>query len=165
MKARVDNCEEHTTVFLNLKEKKNRKMKIEYADPKRFSSGHWNSELSKQIGEGDISKSYSADKIAEGTVRSPFKWKDGLRISIGAVYEAGCEGKNKVETFRLVPIEHFDGEPFSYAEATKSRGGKGAKPFYDGMKVKRGKSEFVLTDMILFIQRETKVEEKQLSLF
>lgn len=41
-------------------------------DPARLESGTWCHKRERQIGEGDIAASYSADKIAlEGRVRSP----------------------------------------------------------------------------------------------
>ena len=42
-------------------------------DPPRLASGTWCHTRDRQIGEGDISASYSADKIGlEGKVRKPF---------------------------------------------------------------------------------------------
>lgn len=47
-----------------------------FVDPARLASGRWCHTRDRQIGEGDINASYSADKIAEGRVRSPFKWQN-----------------------------------------------------------------------------------------
>jgi len=48
-------------------------------DPDRLASGRWDHRLEKQVGEGDIVGSYSADRIGLGRpLRRPFRWRGGL---------------------------------------------------------------------------------------
>ena len=50
-------------------------------EPSRLASGAWCHTKERQIGEGDIHASYSADKIGlEGKVRRPFNWQNGLWV-------------------------------------------------------------------------------------
>ena len=62
-----------------------------FVDPARLASGRWCHTRDRQIGEGDISASYSADKIAEGRVRSPFKWQNALTARCGSILHADLQ--------------------------------------------------------------------------
>jgi hypothetical protein len=118
--------------------------KVFHVDPSRFEFGTWCHERDKCIGEGDISASYSADKIGlEGAVRKPFKWKNALWVNTGPISNGS---HRSVSAYRLIPVRFFDGQPLSYQQivhdnvAARSR----REGFYHGMAVKHGKQGMVL---------------------
>ena len=76
-------------------------------DVAHLESGTWCHTWDKQIGEGDINASYSADTIGlEGRVRKPFRWMNALWIWTGIHSKAGTRG---AEAYRLVPgVEEQD---------------------------------------------------------
>ncbi|WP_146609997.1 hypothetical protein [Salipiger aestuarii] len=78
-----------------------------HVDPSRLASGTWCHTRNRQIGEGDIAASYSADKIAQGKIRKPFSWENGLWVCTGTHYQSN--GKS-AEAYRLVPERFFNGE-------------------------------------------------------
>jgi hypothetical protein len=140
-------------------------MKTDTADPARLNSGHWDHITNKQIDEGDISKSYSADVIAENsTFRKPFKWKDGWRISISSA-SMGFRTES-VETYRLVPFNTYEGEKFTYKESHNLNENHKSRFTYEGMIVKKGKEQYILTELLVLVPDEKKTETtKQLTLF
>lgn len=113
-------------------------------DPSRLASGAWCHTKDRQIGEGDIHASYSADKIGlEGKVRRPFSWQNGLwtctsirTIDREATFEAYC----------LIPAAHFGGTPEPYGKAIMNSAARRecGKGFYHGMLVRHANREFVL---------------------
>lgn len=118
--------------------------RIFFVDPARFVPGRWCHERDRQIAEGDISASYSADKIAlEGRVRSPFTWEKVYWVSVGG--SANADNRS-VEAYRLVPVRFYEGTPISYRENSMLGGEARARPegFYHGMSVKHGKEDYVL---------------------
>jgi len=140
-------------------------MKTDTVDPARLSSGHWDQNISKRIDEGDISQSYSADVIAsDSTFRKPFKWKDGWRISIGSA-SLGSKTES-VKTYRLVPFNIYEGEKFTYEESHNLDENHKSRFSYEGMIVKKGKEQYVLTELLILIPDEKKIDiTKQLTLF
>ncbi len=113
-------------------------------DPARLESGTWCHQRERQIGEGDIAASYSADKIAlEGRVRSPFKWQNVLWVSVGSAWPVDKSG---IQAYRLLAERLFDGTPISYHENTMLGDEARNRPegFYHGMAVKHGKRPYVL---------------------
>ncbi|QEW21485.1 hypothetical protein LA6_003696 [Marinibacterium anthonyi] len=115
-----------------------------HVDPARIASGSWCHTRDRQIGEGDISASYSADKIAlEGAVRSPFTWKNTLWVCVSLHSIRNHRGS---EAYRLVPEKFFDGTPISYHENVilGDQARQRLEGFYHGMRVKRGNQNFVL---------------------
>lgn len=113
-------------------------------DPARLATGRWCHRAQKTIGQGDISKSYSADRIGMGQkVRKPFDWQGGLWVCVGKRYNSG---EVSAEAYRLVHPQMFDGEPMTYAE--RVRDGDAARAdangFYHGMRVRHAGAEFVL---------------------
>lgn len=79
------------------------------ADPSRLASGTLCHTRDRQIGEGDISASYSADKIGmEGKVRKPFAWQNVLWVCTGMHSHGDIRA---AEGYRLVPERFFSGEP------------------------------------------------------
>jgi len=60
-------------------------------DPARLASGQWCHRANKTIGQGDISKSYSADRIGMGQpVRKPFEWQGGLGLRRKTLQQRRC---------------------------------------------------------------------------
>ena len=65
-------------------------------------------QANRQIGKGDISGSYSADRIGMGKpVRKPFLWKGAPHVCVGMRYHGETMA---AEAYRLVPLRLFDGE-------------------------------------------------------
>lgn len=113
-------------------------------DPARLESGIWCHGRDRQIGEGDISASYSGDKIAlEGCVRSPFKWQNCLWVCTGIVSHSNARAAT---AYRLLPARFFDGMPISYHENAMLGDEARSRPegFYHGMAVRHGKQDCVL---------------------
>jgi len=144
---------------------------IVYADPARFKSSSWDADKGRSIPGGDIAESYSADMIGQkSTFRKPFKWKDGLRISTGMKFTGSYGGvRTNVTTYRLVPIEYYKGKSHTHQEASKLNYLKDDGEYhhgftYNGMRVKKGKQEYVMCDELIFMPREEKQQE-QLTLF
>jgi hypothetical protein len=113
-------------------------------DPARLASGQWCHRAQKTLGQGDISASYSADRIGMSQpVRKPFEWKGGLWVCVGKGHRGG---EVSAEAYRLVHPQMFDGEPMTYA--ARVRNGDAARAdangFYHGMLVKHAGAEFVL---------------------
>ena len=87
---------------------------IHEVEPARLNRGKWSHRKNKMIGEGDISTSYSADKIAYGQpVRKPFEWQCGFWVSVG---NAIGRGRENARAYRLASPVQYDGMPLSYGE-------------------------------------------------
>lgn len=85
-------------------------------DPTWFAYGTYDHELEKEIGEGPISKSYSADLIAtNGKVRKPFRYQGHFWTATSL---AGKGGIQSAEAYRLIPEKLFDGSIISYQQKT-----------------------------------------------
>ena len=113
-------------------------------DPSRLASGTWCHTRDRQIGEGDISASYSADRIGmEGKVRKPFVWQNALWVCTGMQSHGDFRA---AEAYRLVPERFFGGEPTTYNEVACLPAAERFKPegFYHGMRVRHGKQNFIL---------------------
>ena len=112
-------------------------------DPSRFSTGSWSHEHNRQVGEGDIHASYSADRIGMGQpVRAPFIY-GGCRwvcvsVRLGPVAEA----------YRLVHPSGFEGTPTTYGQKSHLNGGENVRAdpmgFYHGMTVRSAGQDLVL---------------------
>lgn len=111
--------------------------------PSRLAPGEWSHELNRQIGEGDIHASYSADRIAmSNTVRRPFQHAGGLWVCVGI-------GVNfSAKAFRLVHPSAFCGTPTTYGAKVVLNQGDNARAdpmgFYHGMAVRSGGETLVL---------------------
>ena len=131
-------------------------------DPARLNSGRWCHRAERMIGEGDISASYSADRIgSDEPGRKPFSWKGGLWVCVSI---AGRAGELRAEAYRLVHPQIFDGEPVTYGarRALGDAARNDPNGFYHGMLVRRGKDELVLCGPpVLFVPGQT----EQLALF
>jgi len=135
---------------------------VQPVDPARLASGEWCHRREKAIGQGDISASYSGDRIGMGKpVRKPFSWKGGLWICVGT---SGRADEISAKAYRLIDPRAFDGIPISYAERSRHGDAARADPngYYHGMAVKHSGKEFVLCGPpITFVQGES----EQLALF
>ncbi|TDL74123.1 hypothetical protein E2L08_16675 [Palleronia sediminis] len=136
-----------------------------YVDPARLSSGRWCHTRDRQIGEGDISASYSADKIAEGRIRSPFKWQNALWVSVGGISRGNYRA---AQAYRIVERRFFGGTPITYNENARLSAAARGRPegFYHGMAVKWGKLDCVLIGPAsAFLPSEDKATPEQVDLF
>ena len=133
-------------------------------DPDRLESGRWCHRVNRMIGQGDISASYSADRIGMGqSVRKPFTWKGALWVCVAK--RPSESGAISTEAYRLTPEALFDGAPVTYAAKTAG-GGDAARAdpngFYHAMSVRHGRECYVLTGPpIQFLPGQT----EQLTLF
>jgi hypothetical protein len=131
-------------------------------DPARLASGSWCHQAQKTVGQGDISASYSADRIGMGEpVRKPFEWNGGLWVCVGIRH---CSGQEIAEAYRLVHPQMYDGRPLTYAARFMNAEAARADPagFYHGMSAKHGGAAYVLCGPpVTFAPGET----AQLSLF
>lgn len=111
--------------------------------PSRLSAGEWSHELNRQIGEGDIYASYSADRIGMGSaIRRPFVHGGSRWVCVGM--DLGREAT----AYRLVHPSDFGGTPMAYGvKVAKGQGDDARRDpmgFYHGMAVRAGGEELVL---------------------
>lgn len=116
---------------------------IREVPPSRLATGTWSHELDRQIGEGDIHASYSADRIGMGQpMRRPFIHGGSRWVCVG--FGPGPQA----EAYRLVHPSAFNGTPTTYAEKAHPNCGEDARTdpmgFYHGMRVRSGGEELVL---------------------
>ena len=105
----------------------------------------------RQVCEGDIHASYSADVIATNSrVRKPFTRKNALYICT-SISGSGLadSGKEEHEAYRLVPARTFTGNTTTYHDKTaRAEDAEAARNdpngFYHGMTIKHGAEDFVL---------------------
>ncbi len=136
-----------------------------FVDPARLASGRWCHTRDRQIGEGDISASYSADKIAEGRGRSPFKWQNALWVNVGG---ATIGNHRAVQAYRIIERKFFDGATITYHENARMSAAARGRPegFYHGMSVKWGKLDCVLIGPAsIFLPSEERAAPEQADMF
>lgn len=109
-------------------------------DPARLTHGQWCHKRNRQIGEGDIAASYSADRIGQSqSIRKPFRFDGESWVSVG-----NCG--DEATAYRLGHVSQFQGDTNSYAE--RCRNGDAARSddlgFYHGMEVTHRKETYVL---------------------
>ena len=127
-------------------------------EPSRLAFGAWCHASEKQIGEGDIRASYSADRIGMGQpVRKPFRYGGELWVCVGT-------GPSGAEAYRLVHTSVYRGTARSYhnrcSDGDSARGDPAG--FYDGITVRHAGRELVMAGPpATFVAGE----EAQLSLF
>lgn len=127
-------------------------------EPSRLAYGAWCHTSERQIGEGDIRASYSADRIGMAQpVRKPFRYAGELWVCVGT-------GPSGAEAYRLVHTSVFGGTARSYhdrcQDCDRARGDQAG--FYDGIIVRHAGRELVMAGPpVLFVAGE----EAQLSLF
>lgn len=118
---------------------------VELVDSDRLASGKWCHRAQKTIGQGDISASYSADRIGmDQPVRKLFSWNGGLWVCVGIRYHGNVES---AEAYRLVHPQIFDGDTvtYGYKVANGDDARADASGFYHAMSVKHGGTKFVLS--------------------
>jgi hypothetical protein len=105
----------------------------------------------REICEGDIHASYSADNIGMGhPIRKPFKWNGSLWVCTSVAGSAlTASGVQEHEAYRLVPARMFKSTPTTYETKTsKVETAEAARSdpngFYHGVTVKHGKENLVL---------------------
>ena len=127
-------------------------------EPSRLAFGAWCHASEKQIGEGDIRASYSADRIGMGQpIRKPFRYAGELWVCVGS-------GPAGAEAYRLVHPSLYGGTACSYHDRCSDRERERGDPagFYDGIIVRHAGRELVIAGPpVLFVAGE----EAQLSLF
>ena len=112
-------------------------------NPARLSAGAWCPRSQKTIGQGDIAASYSAERIGTNQpIRKPFHWKGSLWVCVSMTI---CHGTRSTEAYRLVPPQHFNGKPLTYAAKTADPDAAraDANGFYHGMSVRHAGQTFV----------------------
>jgi len=110
-------------------------------DPDRLARGTYCHTQKRTIGEGNISASYSADKICfTGSVRNPFRWNGSDWVNVGYSVRKGHT------IYKLVDPSVFSRTMTTYAKKTHDCEAARQDPFgfYDGMQVTRGKQAYVL---------------------
>lgn len=128
-----------------------------------------------QYDSGDISQSYSAERIGTGQpVRKPFQYEGALWICT-SITGSGLtvSGSTEHEAYRLIPEHMFTGTPTTYAARTGTFESAEAarndpEGFYHGVTVKHGREKSVLCGPPLrFVAEEaaTAPEPLQLDLF
>ena len=127
-------------------------------EPSRLAYGAWCHATEKQIGEGDIRASYSADRIGMGQpIRKPFRYGGELWVCVGT-------GPLGAEAYRLVHPSVYGGTVRSYVErcrdGDRARGDQAG--FYDGIIVRHAGRELVMAGPPAAFVAD---EEVQLSLF
>lgn len=122
-------------------------------EPSRLAFGAWCHGSEKQIGEGDISASYSADRIGMGQpIRKPFRYAGELLVCVGT-------SPSGAEAYRLVHPSLYGGTARSYHDRCRDGDQAG---FYDGIIVLHAGRELVMAGPpVLFVAGQ----EAQLSLF
>lgn len=113
-------------------------------DPKRLASGQWCHRLNKEIGEGDIVASYSADRIGmNNPIRRAFSWQGAEWVCISIQHRYGTA---TACAYRLIPLASFNGAAVDYAEKTRDGDAARSDPlgFYHGMKIRYAGGRFVL---------------------
>ncbi len=127
-------------------------------EPSRLAFGGWCHVSEKQIGEGDIRASYSADRIGMGQpIRKPFRYGGELWVCVGT-------GPSGAEAYRLVHPSVYRGTARSYHDRCRDGDHARSDPagFYDGIIVRHAARELVLAGPpATFVAGE----EAQLSLF
>jgi hypothetical protein len=127
-------------------------------EPSRLAFGAWCHASEKQIGEGDIRASYSADRIGMGQpIRKPFRYAGELWVCVGT-------SPSGAEAYRLIHPSLYSGTACSYhdrrRDGDRARGDQAG--FYDGIFVRHAGRELVMAGPpVMFVAGE----EAQLSLF
>jgi hypothetical protein len=110
-------------------------------DPARLRWGAWCHRTEKNVGQGDIAGSYSADRIGMGEpLRKPFEWKGSLWVCVGQSHDSA-------EAYRLTHPQTFHGTALTYRDKTADGEAARNDPdgFYHGMAVKHAGTTFVLS--------------------
>ncbi len=109
-------------------------------DPARLAHGQWCHRRNKMLGRGDVSASYSADRIAENKpIRKPFDWRGEAWVSTGG---QGLAWK----AYRLIDRQVFGETATTYGERVRGGDASRADPngFHHGVTVTRANRSLVL---------------------
>jgi hypothetical protein len=122
----------------------------------RLAWGSYNHENERQQGQGDINAAYSGDKICNGKAKT-FKHNGELWTTVG-MGGRGQDGYGEAEAYRLTPLKLWKGASTTYGEKGRPDGFETARNdpsgFYDGMRVKHGKDEYVITGPAVFFRAD-----------
>jgi hypothetical protein len=118
--------------------------------PSRLAWGEYVGD--RKIGEGDMSASYSADRIAENKpIRQPFTWQGSLWSCVSMSGRGlTITREHELTAYRLIPLALFSGEATTYtARAACYEPAETMRDHplgsYHGVIVKHGKNSFVLS--------------------
>lgn len=137
-------------------------------DPARLAWGIYDHEKQRDIGEGDIQASYSADLIPSGKIRRPFTFENAMWVCVGS---SSLHGISEASAYRLMPESSFPGPLTTYAAKTRDGDEARADPngFYHGMKVQFSRAAFALCGppevFVADPDRPASTPDAQLSLF
>ena len=146
-------------------------------NPSRLAWGTYDHGRNRDVGEGDIHASYSADTIATaGKIRRAFRWQGQLMVTVSL---SRLGGREQAEAYQLVPLHMFTGTAMSYGETMATAESAEAarndpKGPYHGTMVKQGREAFVLSGPpVIFVAESapdrpdgtSSAEPEQLSLF
>lgn len=147
-------------------------------NPARLAPGKYHHGRNRDVGEGDIHGSYSADTIASASkIRKSFRWQAHLMVTVSL---SGRGGREQAQAYRLIPLKDFSGPTTSYADIIgNAENAEAARNdpngFYHGMTVKQGQETFVLSGPpVVFVADEKParpndgaggIEGEQLTLF
>ena len=117
----------------------------------RLAWGTYDHDKQREIGEGDISRAYSADRIGEGKpARQPFEWGGNLWVTISISGKGlTISGEHEFQAYRIVPPAIFNGVATTYREKVyDGSDGENARNdplgFYHGMKIVCGGKPFIM---------------------
>ena len=114
----------------------------------RLASGTYDHALQKEVGEGDIAKSYSGDTICAGKIRGVITLEGKPYVTTGMAGRGlTATGTEQASLWPLLTLAEWGNRPTTtYSEMTaRANHGPDFPPFtYEGIKVKRGKLEFVM---------------------
>jgi hypothetical protein len=146
-------------------------------NPARLASGRYDHGRNRDVGEGDIHASYSADTIASsGKIRRAFRWQAQLMVTVSL---SGQGGIDQAKAYRLIPLKAFSAATMTYAERIGTADNaevarNDPNGFYHGMTVSQGSETFVLSGPpVVFVVDERParpdttaiIEGEQLNLF
>lgn len=113
------------------------KPQLHEVDPARLADGHWCARRQRTVGQGDIARSYSADRIAEGKrIREPFNWLSSAWVCTGS----GPHGHVRAhEAYRVVVPGSLGFPSRTYQERAQQGDAARTDPngFYHGVIVSR----------------------------
>lgn len=115
-------------------------------DAARLEWGKWDAVKQKNIGEGDIHQAYSGDVIASGKIRGVIT-VDGQPYTVTGLGRPK-DGGEEAHLWPLLTLAQWGAQPVTTYGDMSARcygtDGDGPSFTYEGIKVKRGKSEFVM---------------------
>ena len=111
-------------------------------DAARLAFGKWDAETEKDIGEGDIHKSYSGDTIPNGKIRGVITMDGKPYVTTG--FSRSPDHSEQATLSRLYTLADWGEKPITTYGAVTTTCRHGHEFSYEGIKVKHGRSEYVL---------------------